>query len=178
MLILYTSYKKVGQTQVDSKSTPDTAEFFNISKNEMILPDDQMTRKWPAPVLENKGLFSDYSKAAHSIGTQILQVLASKLGVDPQELLSRHKLEEWAGDHIRMTRGPPRKEAAMPEIQTPSHTDFGTVTVLMNWLGGLQVYSAPNREVGNLSYDDEKGDSQGTWLWVKPKANCAIINLG
>lgn len=145
----------------------------------MIVPNERMTLQWPTPVLENKELFANYSKAAHSIGIQILQVLAEKLGVDPEEFLSRHKLEEWAGDHIRMTRGPPRKEATMPEIQTPSHTDFGTVTVLMNWLGGLQVWSSPNRQVGNLAYDDSTtADSEGTWLWVKPKKNCAIINLG
>lgn len=148
-------------------------------KNEMIVPPSEMTRSWPTPVLSNRDLFSSYSRSAHSIGLQILHILALKLGIDPEEISSRHALEKWAGDHIRMTRGPPRKEAKLPEIQTPSHTDFGSITVLMNWLGGLQVWSSPNRTVGNLSFDDSNAkDSEGTWLWVKPKAGCAIINLG
>jgi isopenicillin N synthase-like dioxygenase len=119
-------YKKVGQTQVDKNHTPDTAEFFNVAKNEMIVPEGEMTRSWPKPVLENRELFGRYSTAAHKVGLQILDVLARKLGIDPEEIHSRHRLEEWAGDHVRMTRGPPRKSIEMPEIQTPSHTDFGT----------------------------------------------------
>ncbi|SMQ49856.1 unnamed protein product [Zymoseptoria tritici ST99CH_1A5] len=169
-------YKKVGQTQVDKNHTPDTAEFFNVAKNEMIVPEGEMTRSWPKPVLENRDVFKRYSTAAHEVGLKIVDVLANKLGIDLEEIRSRHRLEEWAGDHVRMTRGPPRKEAEMPEIQTPSHTDFGTITILMNWLGGLQLYSAPNRTVGNLQFDDNTAD--GTWLWVKPRPNCAIINLG
>jgi isopenicillin N synthase-like dioxygenase len=61
----------------------------------------------------------------------------------------------------------------MPEIQTPSHTDFGSITLLMNWLGGLQVWSESARKAGPL-----EPDSEGEWLWVKPKKGCAIINLG
>jgi isopenicillin N synthase-like dioxygenase len=45
----------------------------------------------------------------------------------------------------------------------------------MNWLGGLQVFGSPNRVLGNLDFAD---DNSGEWLWVKPKKNCAIVNLG
>ncbi|EMF16564.1 Clavaminate synthase-like protein [Sphaerulina musiva SO2202] len=169
-------YKKVGQTKVDKDQTPDTAEFFNVSKNDMIVPDAQMKRKWPNIIVENKGLLSTYCKTAHSVGVQILGILASKLGIDPEEIFQRHTIEKFSGDHIRMTRGPPRKTAEMPEIQTPSHTDFGTITILMNWLGGLQVLGSPNRILGNLDFADD--NNNGEWLWVKPKKNCAIVNLG
>jgi len=88
----------------------------------MIVPDAQMKRKWPNIIVENKGLLSTYCKTAHSVGVQILGILASKLGIDPEEIFQRHTIEKFSGDHIRMTRGPPRKTAEMPEIQTPSHT--------------------------------------------------------
>jgi isopenicillin N synthase-like dioxygenase len=42
------------------------------------------------------------------------------------------------------------------------HTDFGSLTVLFNNIGGLQVFLSP-----------EEG-----WKWVPPVAGCAIINLG
>lgn len=45
----------------------------------------------------------------------------------------------------------------------------------MNWLGGLQVYGTPNHILGNLDFADA---SESSWLWVKPKPNCAIVNLG
>ncbi|KAK4634261.1 2-oxoglutarate-dependent dioxygenase [Fulvia fulva] len=168
-------YKGAGRTVTDKNKTPDTAEFFNVAKNDMIVEDGKMRSQWPDVVKENKPLFRKYQIAAHSIGMQILEILANRLGIDPNELHSRHELQKLAGDHVRMTRGPPRKNIEMPEIQTPSHTDFGTITILMNWLGGLQVYATPNKVLGNLSYDD---DDEGEWRWVKPKKNCAIINLG
>ena len=56
----------------------------------------------------------------------VMDVLAKQLGIDAEEIKSRHRIEEHAGDHVRITRGPPRKTAELPEIQSPSHTDFGT----------------------------------------------------
>lgn len=166
-------YKKVGQTKVDKAQTPDTAEFFNVAKNDMLVPNTEMKREWPPIVLENKALFAAYCKTAHSIGLEILISLGKQLGIDPVELHSRHKISEPAGDHVRCTRGPPRSSAEMPEIQTPSHTDFGTITILMNWLGGLQVYGTPNRVLGNLDYEDG-----GEWLWVRLFTLLSILPTG
>jgi isopenicillin N synthase-like dioxygenase len=47
------------------------------------------------------------------------------------------------------------------------HTDFGTVTLLANVVGGLQIL-AP----GKQPTDDD------AWLWVRPKPGCLIVNLG
>jgi isopenicillin N synthase-like dioxygenase len=116
----------LGATKVDSAGTRDMAEFFNVSKNDMIVPDDKMLRPWPQTILDDKPLFAKYSRSAHGVGMLIMNVLARKLGIDPEEITSRHKIDEHAGDHVRITRGPPRKTVEMPEIQTPSHTDFGT----------------------------------------------------
>jgi isopenicillin N synthase-like dioxygenase len=119
-------YKAVGVTVTDKKGTRDTAEFFNVAKNDMIVPDENMSRAWPAPILAQKKLFTDYVRSAHGIGMLIMECLASKLGLDPAEFERRHRLERASGDHVRITRGPPRESEEMPEIQTPSHTDFGT----------------------------------------------------
>jgi isopenicillin N synthase-like dioxygenase len=132
-----------------------------------------MSRSWPQVILDHKPLFATYCRSAHATGLLIMDILADKLGVPRSEIRSRHKIEELAGDHIRFTRGPPRKTAEMPEIQTPSHTDFGTITILMNWLGGLQVWSESSRKAGPL-----EPDVPGEWLWVQPKPGCAIVNLG
>lgn len=83
-------------------------------------------RDWPAPIIESKPLFSDYFHAAHSTSMMIMDVLANRLGIDPQEITSRHRIQERSGDHIRLIRGPPRKMLELPEIQTPMHTDLAT----------------------------------------------------
>ncbi|KAI2641316.1 hypothetical protein GGS21DRAFT_504146 [Xylaria nigripes] len=168
-------YKFAGATYADKSGTKDTAEFFNIGKNEMIVPIDQMKKSWPSLIMDAKPILRDYIVAAHGVGMAIMGILANKLGIDPTEFENRHRIEELSGDHIRLTRGPARNTEDMPEIQTPSHTDFGTITILMNWLGGLQVWSESARKAELTDYEP---DTQGEWLWVRPKKGCAIINLG
>lgn len=126
-------YKQVGATLADKATgVRDTAEFFNVAKDDMTAPcadPADMPRRggsWPSTILEQRGLFAGYMRAAHGVGMLILGLLFDKLGVDPQEIWNRHRLEGLAGDHVRITRGPPREKEEMPEIQTPSHTDFGT----------------------------------------------------
>lgn len=131
---------------------------------------------------------------AHGTGLKILSILATKLGLhSPDALETYHRLPEESGDHIRLTWGPPRKSAQLPEIQTPGHTDFGTITILLNWLGGLQVWSDPSRgasfeniidpeSVAAAAAASRKSSDSGEkarWLWVQPPPpNHAIINLG
>ena len=121
-------YKYAGATLADKTSgVRDTAEFFNVSKDDMLAPTpDDMEKPWPSLVMERRDLFRDYVTAAHGVGMLILGLLVERLGIDRQEIWNRHRLGEKAGDHVRITRGPPRDREEMPEIQTPSHTDFGT----------------------------------------------------
>jgi isopenicillin N synthase-like dioxygenase len=120
-------YKYVGATVTDRSGTKDTAEFFNVAKDDAVAPDAAARRHpWPAPIEERADLFRGYVETAHGVGMMLLDILARRLGVDPAEFTGKHRIGERAGDHVRITRGPPRKNEEMPEIQTPSHTDFGT----------------------------------------------------
>ena len=47
-------------------------------------------------------------------------------------------------------------------VKAGEHTDFGSLTILMNWLGGLQI-RLPSTE---------------QWTYVKPIPGSAIVNLG
>lgn len=133
---------------------------------------------------EQSPLLARYMRTAHSTGLTILNLLAIKLGLPPDALAGFHRITEEAGDHVRMTHGPARRTAELPEIQTPGHTDFGSITILFNWLGGLQVWSDPSRgSFENIvDPDSSAGDSAGEkprWLWVRPPPpNHAIVNLG
>lgn len=171
-------YKYAGATLADKASgVRDTAEFFNISKDDMLAATpDAMEKEWPALILERRDLFRHYVTTAHGIGMLLLGLLVERLGIDPREIWNRHRITEKAGDHVRITRGPPRDTDDMPEIQTPSHTDFGTITLLMNWLGGLQVWSESARAA--TINDGQPPEGPGEWLWVVPKRGCAIVNLG
>jgi len=103
----------------------------------------------------------------------IIGILAEQLGLSASAVTDKHRIHKSAGDHIRLTRGPARV-TDKPEIQTPSHTDFGTITLLFNWLGGLQVWSNSSRG-GEQNVVEQ---AEGEWLWVEPKPGHAIVNLG
>ena len=47
------------------------------------------------------------------------------------------------------------------------HTDFGTITLLANVVGGLQIL-APGAQA----------EDPGAWSWVKPQPGHLIVNLG
>lgn len=73
-----------------------------------------------------------------------------------------HRIDGRSGDQIRFVKAPPQPKDDQ-RTALGEHTDFGSVTVLFNRLGGLQVLP-PGR------------DAQ--WCYVKPLDNHAIINLG
>ena len=99
-------------------------------------------------------------------GQVILSVLARQLNLPPSALLDKHKLSSPSGDHIRLTHTPPSKTPE-EDIATPPHTDFGSVTFLFNWVGGLQILEPT-----------ERGGTEGIWNWVKPLPGHAICNMG
>lgn len=90
----------------------------------------------------------------------VLAALEKGLGLRDGELRELNRFDMPSGDHVRLTR----KKAVQDEgaVGLPSHTDFGSVTVLFNRMGGLQI----------------EGGEKGSWEWVKPLEGCAVVNLG
>ncbi|KIY01097.1 uncharacterized protein Z520_02649 [Fonsecaea multimorphosa CBS 102226] len=157
----YFGYKGFGANVVDRDGNLDRNEFYNVSKDDMFGLMDPL----PAPeVLDSqRPLLKSFMSSAHSIVTLVLGLLNDHLKLPPNTLQDMHRLVEGhSGDQIRFIKAPPQP---MDDRRTAlgEHTDFGSVTVLFNRLGGLQVLP-PGR------------DAQ--WCYVKPLPNHAIINLG
>ncbi len=72
----------------------------------------------------------------------VLRTLARQLGLAETAFTDLNLFDKPSGDHCRLTRKAPHSSDANA-IGLPSRTDFGSVTVLFNWLGGLQIESAP-----------------------------------
>ena len=92
-----------------------------------------------------------------------------------------HRLDAASGDQIRFVRAPPQ-EVSTKGVALGEHTDFGSVTVLFNRLGGLQVRLpsglepvAPEKE--GMS-EAEKNLCEAGWCYVRPLPGHAIVNLG
>ena len=118
----------------------------------------------PAPEVlsSRRPLFESFMSSAHGIVTLVLELLNDHLQLPAETLQSMHRLKGNAGDQVRFIKAPPQP---MDDRRTAlgEHTDFGSVTVLFNRLGGLQVLP-PGRNA--------------QWCYVKPLPGHAIINLG
>ena len=119
---------------------------------------------WPSPdvLTRNRPLLKSFMISAHSIVTLVLELLNDHLALPQGTLPNLHRLNGVSGDQVRFIKAPPQpandRRTALGE-----HTDFGSVTVLFNRLGGLQVLP-PGKEA--------------EWCYVKPLPGHAIINLG
>ncbi|KAK1068418.1 hypothetical protein LTR74_005708 [Friedmanniomyces endolithicus] len=158
----YYGYKGLGQGVVDAKGTRDANEFYNVSKDDV----SGIGERLPAPdVLQkdsNRELLAGFCRRSHAVVAVILGVLNEKLGLPEGRLAGLHRLEIASGDQVRLVRSPPQPTTDAHTMSLGEHTDFGSVTVLFNRLGGLQI----------LPPDSEE------WQFVKPLRGHAVVNLG
>ncbi|GAM85977.1 hypothetical protein ANO11243_039870 [Dothideomycetidae sp. 11243] len=146
--------------RIDAKQLlHDVNELFEISKDDIFEVSDPL----PAPdvLTQPRPLIKSWMQQCHAIVTLILDLLNDRLGLPPGILASMHRLHARSADQLRWVLAPPQpsddRKTAMGE-----HTDFGSVTVLFNRLGGLQVLPPGEQE----------------WRYVRPLRNHAVVNLG
>ncbi|KIW29087.1 uncharacterized protein PV07_04927 [Cladophialophora immunda] len=166
----YYGYKRSGAMFVDDKGTKDHSEFYNVSKDEVLgipqpppadgTPPASVSGHHPQVVLDRFEELQTFMKSCHAVVYAITTSLGKSLGLPRGLLESLHELDRPSVDQARVTCAPPVRPAET--ITLGEHTDFGSVTVLFNQLGGLQVL-APNKR---------------DWEYVRPRPECAVINLG
>jgi isopenicillin N synthase-like dioxygenase len=175
----YFGYKAQGAAVVDRQGNLDRNEFYNVSFSLLICcfllyspssfqvsKDDIMgvSEPLPAPEIVNKNrkTLNTFMTSSHSIVTLILDLLNESLGLPGSTLTNLHRLRAVSGDQVRFVKAPPQpvddRRTALGE-----HTDFGSVTILFNRLGGLQVLPP---------------GADADWVYVRPLAGHAIVNLG
>lgn len=97
----------------------------------------------------------------------ICQSLAQQLSLPKSTFTALQPLDKPSGTIIRMIKAEASLEQAEMRTSMLHHSDFGTVTLLANVIGGLQIL-AP----GKLATDKD------AWLWVRPQPGHLVINLG
>jgi isopenicillin N synthase-like dioxygenase len=117
----------------------------------------------------------------------IASLLSSRLPLKPSigeagGLSTLHRLNATSGDQIRFVRAP-AQEQSTEGVALGEHTDFGSVTVLFNRLGGLQVRlpesikPLPPTSSTPCSAVETQLCKDG-WTYVRPLPNHCIVNLG
>ncbi|KIW38757.1 uncharacterized protein PV06_09702 [Exophiala oligosperma] len=102
-----------------------------------------------------------YHQAMTCLAEDILRVIAMTLDLD------RSYFDEFCQEPVsvlRLLHYPPQAvDASEDERGIGAHTDFGTVTILLqDDVGGLQVFDTPTK----------------TWIDVKPTPGALVVNLG
>ncbi|KAJ5159902.1 uncharacterized protein N7482_006906 [Penicillium canariense] len=156
----YFGYKGQGAAVVDQQGNLDRNEFYNISKDDIM----GVSEPLPAPEVlhQSRKQTESFMKGSHAIVELILKILNDKLSLPEGTLSNLHRLKAVSGDQVRFIKAPPQP-ADDRRTALGQHTDFGSVTVLFNRLGGLQVLPP---------------GAEAEWVYVRPLPGHAIINLG
>ncbi|KAK0672855.1 hypothetical protein QBC41DRAFT_378615 [Cercophora samala] len=167
-------YKPAGTIKAtDPTRRPDATEFFNIGKDDLFHPTspDLLTKKYPPDIQANLPLLKSFTTNSHTLAMHLLTLLARELHLPSDTALTDlNTFPHPSGDHTRLTRTThPHGDNDNDSIALPSHTDFGTLTLLFNRLGGLQIESTTTTTTTA---------TPGHWEWVKPLPGHAIVNLG
>ncbi|PQE08494.1 Oxoglutarate iron-dependent dioxygenase protein [Rutstroemia sp. NJR-2017a BBW] len=160
-------YKGYGSQVVDEKGNLDRNEFFNIPKDD-ILGISQEPLPQPDIIHQRADLLKSFMTNAHKLVTLIFTHLEKHLQLPPQALTSLHRLTSPSGDHIRLIRAPAQPPSDL-RTSLGKHTDFGSITILFNRLGGLQILPPPAILPPGQSPE---------WMYVKPIRDHCIINFG
>ena len=112
-------------------------------------------------------LFTSFLKHDQAIIHAISTALATELGLAPDAFTSRQSPERLSGTVVRLIKAYASRKDEDLRTSMIHHTDFGTVTLLANVLGGLQILTP-----GKAPID------QQAWLYVRPTPGCLVVNLG
>lgn len=115
----------------------------------------------PDLIKQNWQLLGDYARNCRAAIDLMFTHLEKHLELPIGTFAKLHRIEEMSGDHVRFNKAAPGKFDA-EKAKLGEHTDFGSLTILFNWMGGLQIRHPETNE----------------WIYVRPVPGSAIVNLG
>ncbi|KAI1414510.1 Clavaminate synthase-like protein [Hypoxylon sp. FL1857] len=157
-------FKPLGQAKTET-NVPDRYESFVIGQDGVM--GNQPLQELPPAVHPHLPIIKSYLKHCKDIVALINSTLATQLGLPADTFTSLQSPTQLSGTIIRLLKALASPEAEDLRTALIHHTDFGTVTLLANIVGGLQILSP-----GKSPMDES------AWLWVKPQPDCLIVNLG
>lgn len=163
-------FKPRGQAKTETNE-PDRFEWFNLGQDGLM--GTKPLQPLPSQVSDHLALFKSFLGHGQSITSAINTALALQLSLPADAFTSLQDPRKPSGSVIRVIRafalGEEEEQKEEPRTNMIHHTDFGTVTLLANVVGGLQILPPG---AGNDASDPQ------AWRWVKPQPGCLIVNLG
>ncbi|OCH95737.1 Clavaminate synthase-like protein [Obba rivulosa] len=152
-------YKARGTIATDANGTRDCVEFLNIAQDDALSWPRPTHRTYPRTVnARMEGTISPFVRKSMKINQTLLAIFEKCLGLPDGELARLHSQRETCGGEARCVKSP----ANQATTGIGAHTDFGTLTLVHNRLGGLQVMPPGTDK----------------WLYIKPLAGHIVCNVG
>ncbi len=131
-------YKAAGSSVVDASGQQDTIEFINVSKDDALAYPNVVHRTYPSTINERmEYTITPFVTKSVQVSDTILEIFNDKLGLPKETLIKLYSTGKCSRSEARVTKNcsghPPDRMAI------GAHTDFGSLSLLHNRLGGLQV---------------------------------------
>ncbi|KAI1357430.1 oxidoreductase [Xylaria arbuscula] len=160
----FLGFKPRGAAKIETDE-PDRFEWFNIGQDGLM--GNAPLQPLPPVIHTCSGLLKSFLNHGQDIVALISTVLASELGLPPDSFTRLQQPTKASGTVLRFIKAFASKDPEDLRTSMIHHTDFGTITLLANVLGGLQIL-APGKDA----------NVKDSWLWVRPQPGCLIVNLG
>ena len=151
---------------IDSNGTPDRCEFYTIGRDDFTGMSKQ-PQPQPAIVEQNAEAVRSFMTNSDGIISVLFSRLEHHLHLTPGTLAAKHPPIKPSGSQIRLLRYAPQLAHDRRTSLVP-HSDLGSLTILFNVLGGLQILASP----------ESSGVDEDEWVYIKPEPGCAIVNVG
>jgi isopenicillin N synthase-like dioxygenase len=160
----FTSFKPRGMAKTETNE-PDRFEWFNLAKDGLI--GNEPLQLLPSSIHAHLPLFTSFLNRSQAIAETINTALATQLKLSPNAFTSLQDPRKASGTVIRLIKVDASPEAEHLRTSLVHHTDFGSITLLVNVIGGLQILA-----------DSKSPPNADAWLWVRPQPKCLIVNMG
>ncbi|KAI1127288.1 Clavaminate synthase-like protein [Nemania abortiva] len=157
-------FKPLGQAKTE-KDEPDRYESFNLGQDGLM--GNATLQKLPPTLYPHLPLITSYLKHCQDIVATLNSSLATQLKLPRDTFTALQSPTKLSGTVIRFLKALASPESDDLRTALIHHTDFGTITLLANVVGGLQIL-----QPGRLPTDED------AWSWVRPQPGCLIVNIG
>ncbi|KJZ80515.1 hypothetical protein HIM_00365 [Hirsutella minnesotensis 3608] len=160
----FLGFKPFGHSSTETNQ-PDRFEWFNLGQDGLL--GTKPLQPLPDLVKDHLALFTSFLNHSQDIVATINHTLATQLGLPEDAFSSLQTPTEPSGTAIRLIKAYACEQDEDLRTTMVHHTDFGTITLLANVVGGLQILTP------GMSPADEDA-----WRWARPQPRCLIVNLG
>ncbi|CRG88354.1 hypothetical protein PISL3812_05384 [Talaromyces islandicus] len=160
----FLGFKPRGAAKTETEE-PDRFEWFNLGQDGLMGNTD--LQALPEFVTKRISYFKEFLHYSQQIATFINNTLAKQLSLPAETFAAAQRPTELSGTVVRFIKTFASPGAEDLRTSMIHHTDFGSITLLANIIGGLQVLTA-----GGSALNED------VWRWVRPQPGCLIVNLG